>query len=286
MQPPILKGSDVFGDGDLFTQPVRISVRDAEKLHSHDFYEIFFLIHGEMLHTVGGMCQHIKKGEAVFIRPQDAHSFDTYRGMDCAFINVAFSESVLRELESFYGCSHIRHLWENPKMPCVDIYDTEDKAWDSLLYQANACMAVEENEAVRRVRIKNLIAELYSHFTQRLLQKEAQPDVPDWLQILCERLSYPDQLALGVQAIHSLSYYSYEYVSRCFQRYFHVTPTQYILNLRLSYAALLLSQTRRSVLDIALDTGFTSCSYFSRAFTAKYGLPPARYRRCNGRFTV
>lgn len=286
MQPPVLIGADVFEDGEQITQPVRISVRDADTLHSHDFYEIFFLIRGEMLHNVGGMCQHLKKGDAVFIRPNDAHSFDACHGDDCDFINVAFSASVLEELESFYECDHTRYLWDRQKMPCVDIYDTDGEAWQLLIHQANACMAVELNQSVRRIRIKNLIAQLYMHFIQRILQEKVQPDVPRWLQVLCEQLAYPDQLALGVQSIHSLTYYSYEYVSRCFNRYFHMTPTQYILNVRLSYAAQQLVQTRRSVLDIALDAGFSSYSYFSRTFSAKYGMPPAQYRRKNNRFIV
>lgn len=286
MPLPTLKGSDVFLKGELFTQPVRTSVRGAAKLHKHDFYEIFFLVRGEMLHNVGGMCQFLKQGNAVFIRPDDAHSFDAYRGANCDFINVAFDSSVLDEMENFYGCPQTREQWHNVKMPCVDVYDPEGEAWKALLVQANACMAVEQDGTVQRVRIKSMIMGLYAHFIQRLLREETQPDVPYWLQALCERLAYPDQLTQGVEAIRSLCYYSYEHVSRCFQRYFHVTPTQYILNLRLSYTAQQLAQTRRNMIDIALDAGFSSYSYFNRAFAAKYGRPPARYRRENSRFTV
>ncbi len=47
---------------------------------------------------------------------------------------------------------------------------------------------------------------------------------------------------------------------------------------RLTHAATLLRTTKRSVLDIALESGFESQASFTRAFRAMFGAPPAAYR--------
>jgi AraC family transcriptional regulator len=57
------------------------------------------------------------------------------------------------------------------------------------------------------------------------------------------------------------------------------TPYQYVLNLRLDSAARRLGDESSSVLDIALDAGFGDLSEFTRRFHARFGKPPALYRR-------
>ncbi len=64
-----------------------------------------------------------------------------------------------------------------------------------------------------------------------------------------------------------------------------VTPYNYLLNLRLAAAARCLEdqaleeQAQCSVLEIALDAGFGDLSEFTRRFRARFGRPPALYRR-------
>lgn len=56
-------------------------------------------------------------------------------------------------------------------------------------------------------------------------------------------------------------------------------PGQYYLGLRLSTARRLVLDTRLPMAEVALRTGFGSASQFSRAFSRRFGLPPARLRR-------
>jgi transcriptional regulator GlxA family with amidase domain len=71
---------------------------------------------------------------------------------------------------------------------------------------------------------------------------------------------------------------------RQLQRLFHAdlgqSVVQHYLRLRLSKADELLRQSRLTITEIALSTGFTSQSNFARAFRARYGVPP-RIRRAN-----
>lgn len=54
---------------------------------------------------------------------------------------------------------------------------------------------------------------------------------------------------------------------------------EHYLALRLSRARQLLRETSRSILEVALATGFASASQFSRAFNRMFGMPPRAARR-------
>ncbi len=66
---------------------------------------------------------------------------------------------------------------------------------------------------------------------------------------------------------------------RVFERITGVTPHQYLLRARLRRAAMCLRSERAKVLDVALDSGFSDLSNFSRSFRAEFGMGPRDYRR-------
>lgn len=68
-----------------------------------------------------------------------------------------------------------------------------------------------------------------------------------------------------------------------FQRLFKaatgVSPSQYHINLRMEEARRLLRETKMSVVDIALEVGYTNPSHFAQLFRRETGLSPSDYRR-------
>lgn len=65
---------------------------------------------------------------------------------------------------------------------------------------------------------------------------------------------------------------------RKFRKSFGVTPQAYIMHRRLSLAQDLLVKTDIAMVDIALKTGFSDQSHFSRNFHRFIGLPPRVFR--------
>jgi AraC family transcriptional regulator, arabinose operon regulatory protein len=66
---------------------------------------------------------------------------------------------------------------------------------------------------------------------------------------------------------------------RLFNERLGCAPGRYLLLRRLERAAGLLRDTDESVRDIAAGLGFCDVYYFTRQFTRRFHLPPARYRR-------
>lgn len=73
---------------------------------------------------------------------------------------------------------------------------------------------------------------------------------------------------------------------REFRRVIGITPHQFILSLRLRRAAQGLRHSDDSVLNVALDSGFSDLSEFNRRFRRVLGVTPSAYRAMHGRVSL
>lgn len=67
--------------------------------------------------------------------------------------------------------------------------------------------------------------------------------------------------------------------NRLFKRATGVPPSQYQIKLRMDAARRLLRETRKSVITIANDIGYSNPSHFAQLFRKESGLSPTDYRR-------
>ncbi len=95
--------------------------------------------------------------------------------------------------------------------------------------------------------------------------------IDKWLRAhLSEPLRVADLAAhcgLGERRFHQL-----------FDEAFGTTPYRYLQRLRLDTALMLLSDPRRTLIDVALTVGFADQSAFTHAFTRRFGLAPGQWR--------
>ena len=69
--------------------------------------------------------------------------------------------------------------------------------------------------------------------------------------------------------------------SRIFKTFTSTSPHQFLLEVRLKNAELLLRNTGLPVADVAYSSGFNSIQYFTAAFKQKYDCPPGRFSMAN-----
>ena len=84
---------------------------------------------------------------------------------------------------------------------------------------------------------------------------------------------------LSLQALANESGYSRVHFIRMFKAATGSSPHNYLLNLKLERARELLRNPSMSLIDIALDCGFSSHSHMSRLFLKFVGVTPSAYRR-------
>lgn len=71
------------------------------------------------------------------------------------------------------------------------------------------------------------------------------------------------------------------YFSSLFSENVGISPSQYLINLRLEKAADLLAGHKESVSVVALSVGYSDIYNFSKAFKKKYGVSPKKYAQTN-----
>lgn len=84
---------------------------------------------------------------------------------------------------------------------------------------------------------------------------------------------------ISLEAVAGASGFSLSHFYKIFFSETGFTLKEFIRNKHLAGAARELVQTKRRILDIAVDAGFDSQEVFTRAFAALYGTTPLQYRR-------
>jgi len=67
--------------------------------------------------------------------------------------------------------------------------------------------------------------------------------------------------------------------NRLFKRATGIPPSQYQIRLRMDAARRLLRETKKSVITVANEVGYSNPSHFARLFRKETGLSPTDYRR-------
>jgi len=76
--------------------------------------------------------------------------------------------------------------------------------------------------------------------------------------------------------------YHEKYVSSSFKKYFKMGIQEYITQLRINRACVLMEQGYSCVKDIAALCGYSDALYFSKVFRSKMGMPPRAYITSRG----
>jgi AraC-like DNA-binding protein len=84
--------------------------------------------------------------------------------------------------------------------------------------------------------------------------------------------------AISIQDLATACNLSISALERRFRKHLNKTPHQYLTEVRLENAQGLLQHTQKSIGIIALETGFTDHSHFTRVYKKQFGSPPSTAR--------
>jgi AraC family transcriptional regulator len=102
------------------------------------------------------------------------------------------------------------------------------------------------------------------------------------LQRVLDRMRADLATNLDLHTIAAESGYSRTHFLRTFRASTGYSPHQWLTHLRIEEAKTLLQEASNSLIDIALDCGFSSHGHFSNTFRRIVGVTPREYRRNYG----
>lgn len=249
----------------------QFSVQDTYPLHTHSFYEIFLINRGKGIHKINGESVLLSEGSLVLIRPDDRHSYAFLNQYDMELINIAFPVSLFDKTCSFLGfpksCLTVPALSPMVMLTGNALTDVQDK-----LLQLGDIPAGQKR---RQLCLAVLPYLLYQFI--RDSDFSAVTPLPAWLSSLIRQMEQPDNFVAGLPRMIELSHMSQEHLGRSFQRFLHMSPTEFINLRRMEYAATLLLDGKLQIIDICHECGFTNVSYFYRIFHRQYGCSPKHF---------
>jgi AraC-like DNA-binding protein len=85
---------------------------------------------------------------------------------------------------------------------------------------------------------------------------------------------------IALQEIASVAHLSNEAFCRYFKKHTRKTLSEFVNELRISYACKALQQQKEvSILQVCYESGFNNVSYFNRQFKMQVGMSPLKYRK-------
>ncbi len=249
----------------------QMSVQDTYPLHTHDFYEFFYVLGGRAIHDINGDKQLLTKGTLVFIRPEDVHRYHFISNHDMELLSIGVTRELI-EMACSYLCLTQKDFLQMPFPPQI-IYT--DATHDHMAERLLAIGKHERGEDRRRYFLSilpDLLLQMHS------VDDSLKDQLPPWLSRLVLKMHKPENFIEGLPRMVEMSGVSQEHLTRAFKRYLDITPTAFINMKRINYAASLLREGR-SMLDACMSSGFNHVSYFYQVFEKTYHCTPKQFTR-------
>lgn len=252
-------------------------VSDATALHTHEFAEFFLIISGKINHLVNSEYQELNTGSLVFIRPTDLHGFEQLDGSACELVNVAFKLEFLLDLSAYLGNDFFLRKYTGPvTSPVFKLSLLETDEFANRLIRMNALQTTAHDLA--RLKVKTMIADIFTRFFLETGSLDVYRKCPEWFEKLNIEMKNHQNLSGGLARMKQLAPCTQEHLCKCFRKYLDKTPTEFINEQRIKYAAKRIVETDEKILGVALELGFRSLSRFYNMFKKFYDISPAKYR--------
>ena len=254
--------------------------------HWHKEHELVYILDGEVELYTGQHEYHLKKGEGAWIVPNMLHKIKPLPPIESAVLCAILVDTSLlcgfrgsrihqRYILPLFEDKNVDAYFFRPEVPwqkeildffarCYRLYHEKSPGYDweivislqrsgLILAQNVDSLAVEmhTSELADYLCVKKAITFIQNHYPEKIYLQDIADAVP---------------------------------VSRCeccrlFKKVIHQSPVDYLIFYRVQMAEYLLLNTDKSVLDIALETGFSNSSHLTRMFQRQLHCTPVKYRK-------
>ena len=232
-----------------------------ERMHSHKGWEIYVHCGGRVAYSIGGEIYALEAGDVIVCRPGDLHNAvyeaATVHEYKCLWISVGPDSEQGRLLEG----AMTRHKYT----PDPQISRQIDAAFSALF---------ESSPSEQRRLVLRIVALIQGSGAVKGTPLYGPP------RQLKNVIAYIDENYCSIASMAELAennYISLPTLNRLFKKYMGITPNDY-LNLKRITRGRALLEEGLSVTDVAVQLGYSSCSYFIRLFKEQYGMTPYKYK--------
>ncbi|MDD6914713.1 MAG: AraC family transcriptional regulator [Eubacteriales bacterium] len=270
----ILQKENFFEPNALFHYS-EVNESENRGFHTHTFFEIILTLSDNYRHYINETKLILLPHSLIFVRADDIH-MNLFPDIAQHHIQFLIDKN---EMFSFFKYLNDTKLTETllnaPISPTVNLNSYDYRKVMKLFDRINLLNADNRDEVnlyCKKVLIC-LFTDYFSNYSTAL-----DKEIPAWLNDALEITNSQKLFIEGINKLVETSGKSYEHLSRCMKEYLNLTPSEYINDLRINYAANLCRNTNQPITDICYSCGFNNISYFYSLFNKKYGCTPLELR--------
>lgn len=278
---------DAFHENVIFNQDLPVKVflhtditwrRKLVLSHWHNSIEICFIVKGHPgTSIINGKSYDLAPHHLYVIGPNIIHSFDTIVTNKKEILTILIPLNWLSNQIDYFNHVHFK----------VGPLDLDDPAYKSLRKAMDQIVAYKREKTVDTILQLNTIGSL--HYLAAFVLTETSSIVPDpsssvelsaplMIQSVMQKIQQQYQENLTIEQLSEENHVSEAYLIRVFKKYVGYSPKSYWIQTRLNQAKILLTQTAKTINEIAEETGFGSTKNFFVLFKKHFQMTPKEYR--------
>lgn len=267
--------------------------QSGELLHSHDYYQIWYVMRGQCIHSIEDQQHIMNAGDAFILPPNLIHKTTLMKDSKvrcCEFLmseqlaaaaNISFPK--IREITN--GISFVM-LFQREMQEAKTKFSFSERTQcqiEALL----ECMQEEyRNEGMfyedfLQLQLLQLLLLFIREYAEQPTCEPAEELYYRYKGIVEDTIRYVKQSysePLTLDSVCKRAMMSKTYFCYLFKLQTQKTFIEYLVDLRIEKATQLLVETDRSITGISQDVGFQSSTHFTRTFRKVTGLTPREYR--------
>ncbi|MCM0649579.1 AraC family transcriptional regulator [Clostridium swellfunianum] len=173
---------------------------------------------------------------------------------------------------------------ENCRNILLDIVTTIKKSINNLGYSTKEMFGYSIRERYKKINnineFKEWINSIIDISTEKINEKKSSSDY-NLDEKIIKYISDHIYDNLSLEILADYIGVTPNYLSKIFKQRFGLTFSEYLIDIKLNNAIILLKEKDITVQDIAYKLGYNSAHYFIKVFKQKYGITPKQYQKQN-----
>ncbi len=250
--------------------------------HYHPEYELTLITSGSGERMVGDSYENFSSGDLVLLGPHLPHTWVSKKekGSNAAAIVIQFSPQFIHHFFEFHECSALKKTLNSSGQGLL--FQNKDDAINEEIVKLLNKEGVEKITGLLTILdqlAKTKCSKLASSFFQPRMGKESETRINAIFQYLQKHAAE----AVSLQNAAGLIHLSDSAFCKFFKRTTGKTFSDYVNEIRIGHACSLLTESDKTIAQIAYQTGFESITYFNRVFIKKKKMTPSAFRIVNSK---
>lgn len=245
------------------------------KWHYHPEYELTMITNGSGKRMVGDSYENFEPGDLVLLGPGLPHTWTSLRKRkNASAVVVQFSEEFLKGFVNLPEFNGVKNLLNASARGLYFINNANVKDELAQLPDLTGVQRVTSLLNVLQTLSVQRHVKLSSEYFSGVKGRENE----NRINKVCQHIQKRSSTAVSLEQTAALIHLSPTAFCKFFKRATGKTFSDYVNDIRIGNACHLLTESDKSIGEIAHEAGFESLTYFNRTFLKKKKVTPREFR--------